>query len=158
MADNSSSTHHRPNPTYARSYPSSSLLVKVGVTGGSGKLQLERKGSLRNSHRLQKVSLSTHDGSKRLIRLIVSTCSSSPRLRWHRHFHTHVIWKIFVCRYRWVELEPKVRVHVFAANHFFAWRCRTARLSEDGSVAASLSTAARSNNSHGYELLHWLYS
>jgi len=32
----------------------------------------------------------------------------------------------------------------------------TPQSSQDGSVAASLPTAARSNNSHGYELLHWL--
>jgi len=56
-----------------------------------------------------------------------------------------------------VELEPKVRVHAhaFAANHFLR-DVAGLRGSEDGSVAASLSTAARSNNSHGYELLHWL--
>jgi len=32
----------------------------------------------------------------------------------------------------------------------------TPQSSQDGSVAAALSSAARSNNSHGYELLHWL--
>ena len=56
----------------------------------------------------------------------------------------------------WVELERKVRVHAFAANHFFLRDVAGLRGSEDGSVAASLPTAARSNNSHGYEILHWL--